>query len=36
MILYLDVLKATLPKVDVFDGASGANTTKQMSLDLED
>ena len=36
MTLHLDVLKNTLPKEDVSDGASGAGTTKQMSLDLED
>jgi hypothetical protein len=36
MILYLDELKATLPKEDASGEAFSTSTTKQMSLDLED
>jgi hypothetical protein len=32
----IDVLKPTSPKGDAFDGAPGANTKKQMSLELDD
>ncbi|MDT8843111.1 hypothetical protein ParKJ_37370 [Paraburkholderia fungorum] len=36
VVFHLDVLKPPLPKGNVSDGAPGANTRKQMSLELED
>ena len=36
VVFHLDVLKSPLPKGNVSDGAHGANTKKQMSLDLDD
>ncbi|CAB3780257.1 hypothetical protein [Paraburkholderia caffeinilytica] len=36
LVFHLDVLKPWMPKAAVSDGASGANTKKQMSLELDD
>lgn len=36
VVVHIDVLKSPLPKGDASDGATGANTKKQMSLDLDD
>lgn len=36
VVFHPDVLKPPLPKGDVPDGAPGANTKKQMSLELDD
>jgi hypothetical protein len=36
VVFHLDVLKPSLPKGNVSAGAPGANTRKQMSLELED
>jgi hypothetical protein len=36
VVFYLDVLKPPLLKGDVSDGVPGADTKKQMSLDLDD
>ncbi|WP_211708840.1 hypothetical protein [Paraburkholderia aspalathi] len=36
VLFHLDVLKPPLPKRDASDGAPGANTKKQMSLELDD
>ncbi|KAE8754028.1 hypothetical protein FSO04_42030 [Paraburkholderia madseniana] len=36
VVVHIDVLKSPLPKGDASDGAAGANTKKQMSLDLDD
>lgn len=36
VVFHLDVLKPPLPKRDASDGAPGANTKKQMSLELDD
>ncbi|MGF6902636.1 hypothetical protein [Paraburkholderia sp. GAS348] len=36
VVVHFDVLKPPLSKRDASDGAAGANTKKQMSLDLDD
>ena len=36
VVFHLDVLKPLLPMGDASGGAAGANTKKQMSLDLDD